>query len=511
MDSKKVAASLHPLERKVLPGLAKHSTVDALTQATGLKDVEVVRALQWLENKSLVTVRIEPIEFVMLDANGRAYQKKGLPERHFLAALGTKESTLDQLAKKSGLSREELNACIGVLRTKGLLLIRKEKDLLLKATPAAEKALAQTWPEEQFLAKTFPVVLSALSKDERAVVDQFKRRKQFVILETRKDKIATLTPDGQKLIAAGISDTSVIETLTPELLRSGAWRGKEFRRYDVTAPVPAVFGGRKHFVNEAITSIKKIWTDMGFTELQGTMVQTGFWNLDALFVPQDHPARDMQDTFYLKAPAHGILPGAALVKKVKAVHEHGAGTGSTGWGGVWSEELAKKNMLRTHTTALSAHALSKLTAKDLPVKFFSINRVFRNETMDWKHLFEFNQVEGIVVDPDANLRNLFGYLKEFYTKMGFTKVRMVPSYFPYTEPSVEVHCWHPIRKQWVETGGAGIFRPEVTIPLLGSDIPVLAWGQGMERVITEYYNIADLRELYRNDLKQLRDVKAWVR
>ncbi|MBI4151200.1 phenylalanine--tRNA ligase subunit alpha [Candidatus Woesearchaeota archaeon] len=511
MDVKKTAAGLHPLERKVLPALAKHSAIDALAQAAGLKDVEVVRALQWLENKKLVTVAVEPRDVVLLEANGRAYQKKGLPERHFLQALGGKELSLEQLAKKSGLSREELNACIGVLRSKGLVLLRKDKSLMIKPTPQASAALGKEWTEETFLKKEFPLFVTSLSKDEKSVLELFKRRKEFVKVEQRKDKLAKLTPDGEKLAAAGVGESNVVETLTPELLRSGQWRNKQFRRYDVTAMVPKISGGRRHFVNEAIDYIRKIWLDLGFTEMEGSMIQTSFWTLDTLFVPQDHPARDLQDTFYVKNPAKGTLPATALVKKIKAVHETGGATGSTGWGGVWSEEFASRNILRTHTTGLSAITLAKLKESDLPAKFFAVGRVFRNETLDWKHLFEFNQVEGIVVDPNANMRHLFGYLKEFYAKMGFTDIKLAPSYFPYTEPSVEVHVFHPVKKEWLEVGGAGIFRPEVTIALLGKDIPVLAWGQGMERVMTEYYKIADLRELYRNDVKQLRDIKAWTR
>ena len=511
MDVKKVAATLHPLERKVLPALAKHSTVDALMSATGLKDVEVVRALQWLENKKIVVVAIEPQEIVQLSSNGRAYQKKGLPERHFLEALSAKELSLDHLLKKAGLSREEVNASIGVLRSKGLILLRKEKDLMLKLTDKGHTALKTELPEELFFKKTFPLAVKSLNKDEKSILDDLKRRKEMVSTELRKDKLAKLTPDGEKLIAAGVGDINVIETISSELLRSGQWRNKQFRRYDVTVQVPKVFGGRKHFVNEAMEYIRKIWVELGFTEMEGSMLQTSFWNLDALFVPQDHPARELQDTFYIKNPARGKLPSATLVKKVKAVHEDGGDTGSTGWQTPWSEDMAAKNVLRTHTTALSAQTLARLRQTDVPAKYFALGRVFRNETLDWKHLFEFNQVEGIVVDPKANLKHLFGYLKEFYAKLGFTKVRMVPSYFPYTEPSMEVHVWHPVKNEWVETGGAGILRVEVTKPLLGHDIPVLAWGQGMERLITEYYKIADLRELYRNDIKQLREIKAWVK
>lgn len=508
MDTRKVAAALHPLERAVLPALKSSHTVDALVRASGLKEVEVVRALQWLENKQLVTVHVEPRESVVLDSNGRAYKTKGLPERQFLRSLSDKELSLDAVGKKAGISREELNACIGVLRTKGCILLRKDKELVVKLTPQGGALRDKEWPEEQFLAKEFPVPVASLSKDEKMILDGFKRRKQFVVVELRKDKIAALTAAGEQLLKAGIGESNVIESLTPDVLRSGKWRGKEFRRYDVAVQVPKISGGRKHFVNEAMNYMRRIWIELGFTEMEGSMVQTSFWNLDALFTPQDHPARELQDTFYVKSPATGQLP--ALAKKIKSVHENGGGTGSAGYQSDWKEEIAKKNVLRTHTTALSAQTLAKLRQTDVPAKFFAIGRVFRNETMDWKHLFEFNQVEGIVVDPNANLRHLFGYLKEFYAKLGFTKIKMVPSYFPYTEPSMEVHVWHPVKQEWVETGGAGIFRPEVTIPLLGHDIPVLAWGQGMERLMTEYYKIADLRELYKNDVKQLRDIKAWV-
>ena len=147
----------------------------------------------------------------------------------------------------------------------------------------------------------------------------------------------------------------------------------------------------------------------------------------------------------------------------------------------------------------------------MPAKYFAIGRVFRNEALDWKHLFEFNQVEGIVVDPDANFKNLIGYLKEFFAKLGFEKARFRPGYFPYTEMSIEIDVLHPERKQWVELGGAGIFRPEVVEPLLGEPIPVLAWGPGFDRIIMDYYKVMDIRDLYGNDVKQMREMKVWMR
>ena len=238
------------------------------------------------------------------------------------------------------------------------------------------------------------------------------------------------------------------------------------------------------------------------------LIKSSFWNFDALFTAQDHPVREMQDTFFIDKKEN--LLDKKIVKKVKESHEFGV-DGSFGWKYKWNEEEAKRLVLRTHTTCLSAQTLSKIKKKELPQKFFAIGKCFRNETVDWSHGFEFNQTEGIVVDKNANFRHLLGYLKEFFAKMGFEKVRFRPGYFPYTEPSVEIDIFHPEKKVWLELGGAGIFRPEVVIPLLGENIPVLAWGPGFDRILMDYYKIKDLRELYKNNLTQLRKMKFWMK
>jgi phenylalanyl-tRNA synthetase alpha chain len=266
--------------------------------------------------------------------------------------------------------------------------------------------------------------------------------------------------------------------------------------------------------------MKQIWVELGFEEMSGNVCQTGFWDLDSLFVPQDHPARQMQDSFFVadfedeKKILKGTLP--KISQKVKEVHENGADTGSSGWGGKWDKDFSSEVMLRTHTTVLSAQYIASQLKTDengkiIPRKFFSVNKVFRNETPDWKHLFEFNQVEGIVVDEDATMENLLGYLKLFFAKMGFTDVRIRPGHFPYTEPSAEVEVYNPKKQQWIELGGSGIFRPEVTITLIGKEVPVLAWGLGMERIIVEYFDLHDLRDLYKNDIKQLKEMKSWTK
>ena len=195
---------------------------------------------------------------------------------------------------------------------------------------------------------------------------------------------------------------------------------------------------------------------------------------------------------------------------MKASHESGFGTGSSGWQYEWKEEEAKRNVMRTHTTSLSAKTLAMLGSAKKPGKYFALGRCFRNETVDWSHLFEFNQSEGIVIDPDANFRHLLGYLKEFFSRMGFPKARFRPAYFAYTEPSVEIDVYHPVHKKWVELGGAGIFRPEVTKPLLGTEVPVLAWGPGFDRIMMDHYGITDMRKIYGNDLKMLRETRMWL-
>jgi phenylalanyl-tRNA synthetase alpha chain len=245
--------------------------------------------------------------------------------------------------------------------------------------------------------------------------------------------------------------------------------------------------------------------------MEGNLIQSSFWNFDALFTPQDHPVREMQDTFFLNQDKIKLsLPEKSLLSKVKRSHESGV-SGSKGWEYKFDEEISKKPVLRTHTTCLSAQTLSKLNKEEIPKKFFAIGKCFRNETVDWSHGFEFNQTEGIVIDRKANFRQLLGYLKIFFEKMGFEKIRFTPAYFPYTEPSVEIHTWHEEKKVWLELGGAGIFRPEVVVPLFGEYIPVLAWGPGFDRIIMDYYKIKDLRKMYENDLDFSRSTKSWIK
>jgi phenylalanyl-tRNA synthetase alpha chain len=510
MDIKKIIDSLHPLERKILPLIAKNGTFLYLESNSGLKEVEITRALQWLKNKQLITVKEDSKEFVLLSKNGQIYLKEGLPERRFLNSLN-REMSVKDIEKVSRLSKEETSLCLGLLKRKNAININKKgNDIYVSLTDVGRNMLKKEMLEELFLKKPFPLDAKTLLSEEIFAFNELRKRKDIIKVEVQKAKTAILTSIGIELLNNAENLQKItIDTLTPDIIKNKSWLNKEFRSYDMKGQVPRINYGRQHFENEAIDYIKSIWLNLGFKEMTGTYVQTAFWDLDVLFVPQDHPAREMQDTFYLKKPSKGTLP-SDLVKKVKAVHENGGDTGSTGWKASWDEEKAAQLMLRTHTTVLSAQTISKLKKQDLPLKFFSAGKVFRNEAMDWNHLFEFYQVEGIVIDPNANLQNLKGYLQEFFRQMGYDKIMIRPGHFPYTEPSAEIAVYSEEKQQWIELGGAGIFRPEVTKTLLGFECPVLAWGLGLGRVAVPYYNIKDLRDFNRNDIKQLKSMKKWL-
>ena len=501
-DLSEIAASLHPLERKILPFLSDCASLEELQEKAGLSEVEVMRALQWLQNKRALEIKTETTAVIALDANGIRYKEKGLPERRFLQALDSGPLAFERIKKLAGLDNDEITIAIGVLKNKGLIRLGKE----IALTDSGKRYIDSQSIEEQFI-YSLPLYVSDLSPEQGYAYNEFTKRRRIIKTDLKKIRTFTLTLLGQGLVSMPV-ENNYLEALTTEVLKSGSWKKTPFRHYDLKSIVPRIYPGKKHPINQAIDVVRRIWLDMGFREMHGSIIQTSFWNFDALFVPQDHPARDMQDTLFLKNPEKGSLPEKDIVEKVSKTHENGWNTGSRGWRYDWQEKEAKLNVLRTHTTVLSAQTISKL--KNLPGKFFSIGKVFRNEALDWAHLFEFYQSEGIVVDENVSFKHLLGYLKEFFRKIGFEKVRFRPGYFGYTEPSVEIDVFHPTQKKWIELGGAGIFRPEVVIPLFGKDVPVLAWGLGVERIISMYYGLNDIRDLYKNDIKSLREFKLFL-
>ncbi|VVB83117.1 Phenylalanine--tRNA ligase alpha subunit [uncultured archaeon] len=501
--AEKIIESLSPNEMKILPYLKEN--IDEIVQNSKLDRTSVLRALEYLGNKGVITLSHDKKKIVELGVNGALYKKKGLPERRLLSLINEKRILkLDEAQKQSGLSDDEFKVSIGVLKKKALIGINNEKIVLAgRSEEVSKKSL-----EELFL-EILPLDYSLLKPEQLFALKSLEKRRDIVRIKEEEIIKINITKLGEEIIHSEKKVGELIESVTSQMLeKESLWKGKKFRRYDVTSPLPSINGGKRHFVNQAIDYAREVWTEMGFTEMNGNILQSSFWNFDALFTAQDHPAREMQDTFFINKKME--LPDKKLVKAVKESHERGV-DGSKGWQYDWNEENAKRMVLRTHTTCLSANTLGSLDKKNIPAKFFTVGKCFRNETVDWSHGFEFNQSEGIVVGKNLNFRNLLGYLQDFFKKMGFEKIRFRPSYFPYTEPSVEIDVWHPEKKIWFELGGAGIFRPEVVVPLLGEKMTVLAWGPGFDRMIMDYYNIKDLRELYKNDLSKLRKMKFWMK
>lgn len=497
MDSKKLALMLTPIERKVLSALEKH-TVSELKEKTKLTETEIIRGLQWLQNKKLATIHKSETEQVVLGKIGEKYVKNKLPEIQLLKIIG-KEIELKKLFK-SKLDKQEINIALGRLREHSAISMEKKDDKTIVKKLARAKTLQKKGTLEQQFIEELPLNLESLTDEQKHAFQKLKKRGEIILVETNKVITATKSPLGDTILQEKIKK-KLAEKLTPSMLKDGSWNKKTFRHYDVEINVPDITGGRKHPVEEVKEFVKSVWLEMGFKEMKGPMLEQSFWNFDSLFIPQDHPAREMQDALFsdLKEKSSKEKSYTAVKKQ----HEKN-------WR-IWDKEKSDELVLRTHTTNLSARAISELKKKDLPAKFFSVGKVFRNETLDWSHLAEFYQVEGIVVDENVTFTDLVGYLKTFFRKMGFDQIRIRPAFFPYTEPSVEIEVFHTGRGKWLELGGAGVFRPEVVKPLMGSDVPVLAWGLGLERLMMEYYKIENIRELYKNDLKTLNQIKMWVK
>nr|XP_032821897.1 phenylalanine--tRNA ligase alpha subunit [Petromyzon marinus] len=295
--------------------------------------------------------------------------------------------------------------------------------------------------------------------------------------------------------------TSIIKQetdLTPEMIASGSWRDLKFKPYNFDAMGIMPDSGHLHPLLKVRTQFRQIFLEMGFTEMPtNNFIESSFWNFDALFQPQQHPARDQHDTFFIAEPANATRFPEDYLERVKQIHSVG-GYGSQGYKYEWKREEAQKNIMRTHTTAVSARMLYQLAQQEkfTPVKYFSIDRVFRNETLDATHLAEFHQIEGVVADFGLTLGDLMGVLHQFFTKLGITKLRFKPAFNPYTEPSMEVFSYHEGLKKWVEVGNSGVFRPEMLLPMgLPEGVSVIAWGLSLERPTMIKYRIDNIREL----------------
>ncbi|MCE5297402.1 MAG: phenylalanine--tRNA ligase subunit alpha [Methanoregulaceae archaeon] len=471
-------AELTQNEKRLLATLEKEMSAEAprLAGLLGATPEAVVQWAQLAQEKGLATAdRVVAREFIYTD-EGKAYLEKGLPETQLLRFIQPGAVVAD-LQK-----HEAFRIGFGQLRKKGL--VKVEGSSVAKtpgsSTDADENALKTPSPDDP---RTKELIRRGILQESETV--------RYLI---------AITPEGLALARKGFDLRADTGTLTRDQIISGEWKKLNLRRYDVTKLPKKTFPGKIHPYQRIIGEMREILLEMGFEELYGGIVQQSYWNFDALFQPQDHPAREMQDTFYLRE----TLPLPDGYEKVKAMHECGGDTSSTGWGGVWKEEKAEQCVLRTHTTSVSIQHLAM--NPNPPVKAFCIGRVYRRETIDPTHLAEFEQLEGVVMDEGVTFGNLLGILREFYHRMGFEGVRFKPSYYPYTEPSLDAEVYIE-GIGWIEMGGAGIFREEVTAPL-GINYPVLAWGLGVSRIAMLRLGLKDLRYLHRSDVEFLRKTPA---
>ena len=331
--------------------------------------------------------------------------------------------------------------------------------------------------------------------ENKVALESLKKRPNFVIFDSKKTRLINLTAQGLET-ASKLSETIGERKLTTEMLTSGKWKEIPLVPIDVEAGAPEVFAARSHPLQDIINEVREIFVGLGFTEILGNLVQPSFWNFDALFTPQDHPAREMQDTFYLKTLHARKIATPMQISRVSESHKKG-------WKYNWKLAEAKRLVLRTHTTCITIRHLADTNPDE--ARIFSVGRVFRNEKVSYKHLAEFNQVEGVVVGKNVTLRDLMGLQQEFYFKIGLKKIKFWPTFFPYTEPSLQSMVYNERLDKWVELFGMGIFRPEVTKPL-GIKNPVLAWGGGIERIAMLKFGLNDVRDLYNNSLGWLRSV-----
>jgi phenylalanyl-tRNA synthetase alpha chain len=475
------------------------AAVEQVARESGLSLSASMRAGLSLQDQNLLRILERRRIVIRLTEEGISYAQMSVPERRLVeAALETGEEEVSGLSKKVRVSKEMVPIAIGWIRRKGwgeivnrggqpVLVVRRRPD-----ETSDELLLKTIYQEKQIEADDVPDTL----KEAVAIL----KGRNLIELQERIDREFELTNEGHILIRTGVSSVKETTALTSDLILSGRWRDVKLREYDVSASPPEFYPGKKHVFAEFMNEAKRVLTAMGFEEYEGPFVETEFWNFDVLFQAQDHPAREIHDSYRVKYPRQGDIESRELAERVKSTHQDGWITKSTGWNYEWNYDIARRLVLRTQTTAVSIRYLS--THQRPPVKMYCLSKVFRPDVLDAKHAMEFYQLDGIVGDKGINVRHLLGFLREFARSLGLGEVRFRPHYFPFTEPSVESYVKHP-KLGWVEFVGSGVFRPEVLKPL-GIDFPVIAWGMGFDRLAMIGLGIDDIRELYSRRLDWLR-------
>lgn len=523
MDIQSIVKNLHPLEVRVVRHYrhGEELTVEKVEAELGFKAGNGNQALSWLLGKGLVCeVRREPRVSYELTDLGRSWAETGTPEERMVAIVQEKGSlSLPEIASALGVENKDVGSAFGSLSKIGLLVMDAGKRVALAAAadltaqlkdhthPASRLAVLRGLLKRAAAAEGGTLAEGDLSDAEKVAMAGVAKKRgaadaAFRIVE-RETVVYRFTAEADAvasaLESAGITGDE-IGTITPELLSSGEWKGAAFRAYNVKVPPTRLLVGRSNPYAKFLEDVKDKLVSLGFEEFDGSLVETEFWNSDALFMPQFHSARDIHDVYHVAEPTRAKSIEEPWLSNVAAAHEDGGKTGSRGWNYSFDRDFTRRLILRSQGTVLSARQLP--TAK-IPGKYFGIARCFRYDKVDATHLSDFYQTEGIVLGEEVNLRTLLGFLEMFAVEVaGAKEVKYVPGYFPFTEPSVEVHIKHPVLG-WFELGGSGIFRPEVT-KSLGVDVPVAAWGIGIDRMALMALGLNDLRELFSYDIENVR-------
>ena len=517
-DLKDIVASLHPLEVKLLFAFEAGKTIDdsVLIDKASIEQAQKDMAIGWLVAKGIVNVVAEAVEkIVLLTETGENYRAQKTPElRIFHAIKENPDISMSEVRGRKDLDPTEISSATGALKDKGTIRIVTGGRFEI----ADELSLSEFEEVQRLISivgERGEIDLSQLPEREQGIIEGLhrKRGKTRGIFRINENvtKTYTLTDSGIKIHGEVIQrgkSRDEISQLTPEMLKDGSWEGKSFRKYNITLPPPRITSGRKHPYKEFLDNVKYKLVAMGFEEMRGGLVENEFWNMDALYMPQFHPARDIHDAYYVKGTKASKEIEEPFLSNVSGAHYSGGSTGSRGWQYHFDVGKAKRLMLRSQGTAVSARTLAN--NPKIPGKYFSIARCFRYEQVDATHAQDFFQIEGIVLGEDINFRTLLGLLELFALEVAKAKeIEFLPAYFPFTEPSVELHVKHP-KLGWMELGGAGIFRPEVTIPL-GVNVPVIAWGLGLDRMAMVALDIHDIRDLFSANLDMIRTKRTmWL-
>ena len=514
MDIKNTIKNLHPLEIKVL---LKYSDKDELTSEKlqselDYKEGHANQAFSWLGGKELLKeIKRTPHTFFEITDMGKKLAETGTVEERMVNYLKENGAhTLPEVAAAIGVEQKDIGSAFGGLAKDGIVKMNAEK----KAEYTGKELPARLSVISKLLAKAKDKITldkSELTAEEQEAISTLAKKRgasdsPFKIIE--RETVVYKLVEAYKKIADELRKSGVtgneIGEITPKMLASGEWKNGTFRGYNISIPPARMIQGRTNPYVQFLESVKDKLCSLGFQEFDGPLVETEFWNGDALFMPQFHAARDIHDVYRLKNPTHAKSIEEPYLSNVKAVHENGGNTGSRGWNYSFDNEFTRRLILRSQGTVLSAHQLHKA---EIPGKYFGIARCFRYDKVDATHLSDFYQTEGIILGEDVNLKTLLGMLEMFAVEIaGATDVKYVPGYFPFTEPSIEVHIKHPVLG-WFELGGSGIFRPEVT-KAMGVDVPVAAWGIGIDRMALMALGLTDLRQLFCEDIEQVRLRKA---